>query len=152
MRTRRLAIFILGGLMAGCHGTRPSTLGVTAGTLRPCPDTPNCVSSEEGTPTDKRVDAFPAPGGAADVVRLSALLAAWPRTEVITSRPGYLHAEVTTLIMRFRDDVEFRFDSASSRIHVRSASRLGKSDLGVNRKRVDGLRARWMTTAGGGAQ
>ena len=133
--------------MLGCHGTRPADLGIKNGTLRPCPDSPNCVSSEAGTPEDMRSAPFEAPGGRADMTRLAALLAAWPRTAVISSQGDYIHAESTSLLMRFVDDIEFRFDSAASVIHVRSASRLGKSDLGVNRKRVDGLRERWQATA-----
>ena len=135
--------------MFGCSGTRPADLGINAGRLRPCPGTPNCVSSEAGTPQDKVVETFPAPGGASDMKRLEALLSAWPRTEVITAKADYLHAESTSRIMRFVDDVEFRYDSAAGVIHVRSASRLGKSDLGVNRKRVMGMRDRWFATFGG---
>ena len=107
------------------------------------------MSSEAGTPEDKQVQPFPAPGGASDMKRLEALLSAWPRTEVITAKPDYLYAESTSLIMRFVDDVEFRYDSAAGVIHVRSASRLGKSDLGVNRKRVEGMRTRWSATVSG---
>ncbi len=129
--------------MLGCSGARPKDLALRAGRLRPCPDTPNCVSSEAGTPADKQVAAFAAPGGKADMVRLRALLEAWPRTAIVTDSGSYLHAESKSLIMRFVDDVEFRFDSAASVIHVRSASRLGRSDLGVNRKRVEGLRKQW---------
>ncbi|MCC7053153.1 MAG: DUF1499 domain-containing protein [Gemmatimonadaceae bacterium] len=147
--TRRLAALLLGGVMFGCSGTRPADLGVQAGRLRPCPGTPNCVSSEAGTPAEQLVKSFPAPGGAADLERLATLVRAWPRTEVVTATPGYLHAESTSLLMRFKDDVEFRYDAASGEIHVRSASRLGKSDLGVNRKRVEGLRDQWFARFGG---
>ncbi len=129
--------------MLGCSGARPKDLALRAGRLRPCPDTPNCVSSEPGTPADKQVASFPAPGGKADMTRLRTILEAWPRTAVVSDSGTYLHAESTSLILRFVDDVEFRFDSAASVIHVRSASRLGRSDLGVNRKRVEGLRKKW---------
>lgn len=130
--------------MFGCHGKRPADLGLTSGALRPCPGAANCVSSEAGTPAEKQVAPFPAPGGAADMARLKSVVSAWPRTEVLSASHDYLHAECTSLLMRFVDDIEFRFDSAAKVIHVRSASRLGKSDLGVNRKRVEGLRAQWM--------
>ena len=130
--------------MFGCYGKRPANLGLTAGALRPCPNSSTCVSSEVGTPAEKRVAPFPAPGGAADLVRLKSVVSAWPRTEVLTASHDYLHAECTSLLMRFVDDIEFRFDSTAKVIHVRSASRLGESDLGVNRKRVEGLRAAWM--------
>lgn len=135
--------------MFGCSGTRPADLGLQNGRLRPCPSSPNCVSSEEGTATDKLVRPFPAPRGHADLARLSSTIVAWPRTEVISTSGDYLHAESTSLIWRFRDDVEFRFDSASGVIHVRSASRLGKGDLGANRKRVEGMRDLWTKAVGG---
>jgi len=129
--------------MFGCSGTRPADLGVRDGQLRPCPKSPNCVSSEAGTPPDKLVPPFPASDGLGEMNRLRVILAAWPRTAIITNADGYLHAEFTSRIMRFVDDVEFRYDAAAKVIHVRSASRLGESDLGVNRKRVDGLLAKW---------
>jgi len=135
--------------MFGCSGKRPAALGLTAGTLRPCPNTANCVSSESGTPADKLVQPFPAPGGRSDLARLAEVVRAWPRTEVITTSAEYLHAESTSLLLRFVDDVEFRYDSVAQVIHVRSASRLGESDLGVNRKRVDGMRDRWVASVGG---
>lgn len=127
--------------MSACSGARPRDLALRAGVLRPCPETPNCVSSEANTPPDKQVAPFPAPGGRADMARLATLLADWPRTKVVTDTGTYIHAEATSRIMRFVDDVEFRYDSAAGVIQVRSASRLGRSDMGVNRKRVDGLRA-----------
>lgn len=129
--------------MFGCSGTRPKDLGIRDGVLRPCPSSPNCVSSEAATPAEKRVTPFPAPNGPGDMDRLASLVASWPRTDVISRTEGYLHAESTSRLMRFVDDVEFRYDAAAGVIHVRSASRLGESDLGVNRKRVDGLLARW---------
>ncbi len=139
----RLRPFILAAFMLGCSGTRPADLGLQNGQLRPCPSSPNCVSSEAGTPAEKLVPPFPAPGGPAELSRLRGIVAAWPRTTVISQTDGYLHAESTSLIMRFVDDIEFRYDATASVIHVRSASRLGQSDLGVNGKRVEGLREKW---------
>jgi uncharacterized protein (DUF1499 family) len=129
--------------MFGCSGTRPGDLGLKEGRLRPCPSSPNCVSSEAGTPDGKLVAPLQAPGGRSEMARLEAVVAGWPRTAIITRSADYLHAESTSLLMRFVDDVEFRFDSTANVIHVRSASRLGESDLGVNRKRVEGIRAKW---------
>lgn len=146
---RHPAAALLALVTSGCTGTRPADLGIHAGHLRPCPGTPNCVSSEPGTPPDKLVKAFPAPGGRADMTRLADLVRGSTRAAVITVTPEYLHAEFTSLLLRFVDDVEFRFDSTSGEIHVRSASRLGKGDLGVNRKRVNGLLERWSAATGG---
>lgn len=77
------------------------------------------------------------------MTRLASVVAAWPRTAVITNSGDYLHAESTSQIWRFVDDVEFRYDSIAGAIQVRSASRLGKGDVGVNRKRVEGIRKVW---------
>jgi uncharacterized protein (DUF1499 family) len=129
--------------LAACHGTRPATLGVTQGVLRPCTRTTNCVASETGTPEGARVSSFPAPDGEASLARLRDLLASLPRTTLITSTPHYVHAECTSRVMRFIDDVELRYDSVARVIHVRSAARLGIDDLGVNRTRVETLRARY---------
>ncbi len=130
--------------MFGSAAARPTRLGLQAGRLRPCPATPNCVNSESGTPASQLVAPFAAPGGAGEMARLQQVLEAWPRTKVVTAGDGYLHAECTSLLLRFVDDVEFRFDSAAGVIHVRSASRIGRGDLGANRKRVEGLRNKWM--------
>lgn len=130
--------------MLGCSGTRPRDIGLVNGRLRPCPETPNCVSSEEGTPEQARVAPFPAPGGATDVARMSLVVIALPRTVVDSQPEGYLYAQSTSLIFRFVDDLELRYDSLARVIQVRSASRIGRSDLGANRRRVEQLRERWL--------
>lgn len=130
-------------LIVGCHGTRPATLGVRDGRLSPCPATPNCVSSQ--APDDgHRVDPLPFTGPAQDaMLRLKSIVRSFRRTAVITDTGSYLHAEFTSAVFRFVDDVEFLADDMAKVIHVRSASRLGQSDLGVNRKRVEEIRKRW---------
>ncbi|MEO1134470.1 MAG: DUF1499 domain-containing protein, partial [Cyanobacteria bacterium J06639_1] len=65
------------------------------------------------------------------------------QTKVVERGDRYLYAEFTSKLMGFVDDVEFYADEAASVIHVRSASRLGKSDLGVNRKRIEAIRAQY---------
>lgn len=122
-------------------GNRPTNLGVRAGKLAPCPQTPNCVCSQSldthkiepltysSTPTE----AF------ADLKRVIQNL---ERTEIISETDNYLYVEFTSAIMRFVDDVEFYLDDRAKVIHVRSASRLGQSDLGVNRKRVESIRTK----------
>ena len=120
-------------------GKRPKNLGVTGGQLAPCPNKPNCVSSQA---SDKahHVSPLSANGGAgAAMQKLKTIVQGIPRTTVIESRPDYLYAEFATQLMGFVDDVEFYHDGQS--IHVRSASRLGYSDMGVNRKRVETIRA-----------
>jgi uncharacterized protein (DUF1499 family) len=142
-RTRWIIWLALGGSMLGCTGRRPADLGIRDGRLRLCPGSPNCVTSETGATPTEAVRPLAAPAGPADLVRLAELVRAWPRASVISVTPEYIHAEFTSRIMRFVDDVEFRLDATAQVIHVRSASRLGRSDLGVNRKRVEALRQRW---------
>ena len=143
IRSSLLTVCLWGSGMFGCSGVRPRDLGRRAGILRPCPDTPSCVSSETGTRESQRVAPLAAPGGPSELSRLAALVAAWPRTVVATTTGTYLHAEFTSLVWRFADDVEFRYDASASVIHVRSASRIGRGDLGANRKRVEGIRTEW---------
>lgn len=120
-------------------GKRPRNLGVRDGRLAPCPDKPNCVSSQ-ARGRRHAVDPLPVHGTPeASMQRLHEIVSALPRSEVIEATPDYLYAECATRIMGFVDDLEFHCDGDV--IHVRSASRLGYSDLGVNRKRVERIRA-----------
>lgn len=75
--------------------------------------------------------------------RLRTILRALPRTTVVEEEGVYLHAECTSLVFRFVDDLEFWFDERDAIVHVRSASRVGYSDLGVNRRRVETIRSRF---------
>jgi len=111
--------------------------------MKPCPSTPNCVSS-----IDKDTQHFIAPlhyeGPAADAwQRLLEVLSTLKRTRVVTSKGDYIHAESVSAVMRFVDDLEFFIDTNENVIHVKSASRVGYSDLGVNRRRVEKIRNRF---------
>jgi uncharacterized protein (DUF1499 family) len=136
-----------GLIIASCSGTRPANLGVTNGLLAPCPSTPNCVSSQSRDPEHAVKALTYASSPAEAMAKLKRTVLAMPRTLIVTETPAYLHAEFTSAVLRFVDDVEFSLDEPTSSINVRSASRLGKSDLGVNRKRVEELRSKW-TAAG----
>lgn len=108
--------------------------------LEPCPQSPNCVSSQSWSP-DQRVEplAFAGdPGEALD--RLAELVEAEPGARVVERRGILLRAEYRSRIFGFTDDLSLLADEAGGVIHVRSASRIGWSDLGVNRRRVDALR------------
>jgi len=151
-RRRRLTIGIgLAGVLltAGCAGTtmglfsgqRPARLGVTDGRLQPVDTSKrNAVSSlAEGS---HRIDALATgPDPASRFEELARIVAAQPRTTVIERSPTYLYAEFRSRWFGFVDDVEFVLDADARLIHVRSASRLGYSDLGVNRDRIEHLRA-----------
>jgi uncharacterized protein (DUF1499 family) len=121
-------------------GKRPTHLGVTNGRLSPPPRKPNCVSSQ-ADPTDTQHYIAPigfAGDPATAMKKLRDVIEDQPGAEVIESRPDYLYAEFTSKLMGFVDDVEFYNDGKA--IQVRSASRLGYSDLGANRKRVEAIR------------
>jgi uncharacterized protein (DUF1499 family) len=126
-------------------GTRPTNLGIHDGKLAACPATPNCVNSQ--TPASDVEHAI-APiefGGKASATmeNLKLVLKNTPRTNIITeSSNNYLYAEFTSKLMGFVDDVEFYIDDSSKTIQVRSASRLGESDLGVNRQRIEEIRTK----------
>ena len=115
---------------------RPDNLGVREGRLAQCKRTPNCVSSQ-ANPSDLEHYIAPIHGGMAaarEAVR------SMPRTRIIEERHDYLYAEFRTPLLRYVDDVELYFDGTV--LQVRSCSRLGRRDFGVNRKRVEELRRR----------
>lgn len=111
-------------------------------TIKSCGSKPNCVSSTapEGSHFIEPLTA----GGdsAAALERVRTVMKALPRTKLVGEEAGYLHYEVTSRIMRYVDDVEFGVNQESGVIDVRSASRVGYSDMGVNRKRVEHIRSR----------
>lgn len=115
---------------------RPGNLGVRNGRLAPCKRTPNCVSSQ-ADPADREHYAAPL-AFAGTVGDLRRAIERLPRVTVILEQPDYLYAEFRTPLMRYVDDVEFL--KAGGVLHVRSASRLGRRDFGVNRKRVEQIR------------
>ncbi len=126
---------------------KPDNLGAHDGRLADCPGTPNCVSSQAADEAHRTEPLHF--DGDADVAwaRVREAVAAWPRTRVVTATDGYLHAECTSFLFRFVDDLECLLDRDAKVIHVRSASRAGRSDFGVNRRRVERLRQALTDTA-----
>lgn len=123
-------------------GTRPSYLGVTDGRLAKAKRTPNCVSSQ-ADPVD--VDHYIVPikfaGSAAEAMAaLRKIVDASERTLVVKHDRNYLYAEYKSKLLGFVDDVEFLASESGGVIHVRSASRLGRRDFGVNRQRIESIR------------
>jgi len=121
---------------------RPDNLGLREGHLAPCKRTPNCVSSQ-ADPADRGhyIEAISVAGPPeAAMAALQRVVAAAPGARIVRATPEYLYAEFRSRIMRFVDDVEFALDAARGVIHVRSASRVGVRDFGVNRARVEALR------------
>lgn len=128
------------GSLFSFSGKRPTELGVQAGELADCPSSPNCVSSQSHD-LSHLVDPIPYTGDpAVAIAQLQAVIEKLPRTEIMEATDTYLYAEFTSALMGFVDDVEFYVDAANGVIQVRSASRLGESDLGVNRKRIETIR------------
>lgn len=120
-----------------CAGTPPKS-GLIDGRLRPCPNSPNCLSSETSGP------AYIAP-----IPYTSTTALAWQNLKktiedtegaIVDSQPGYLRAVYTSQVLRFEDDLELRLDEAAKLIQMRSASRNGYWDMGVNRRRVEQFR------------
>lgn len=120
------------------EGKRPDNLGVNDGQLAACPSSPNCVSSQAPAADSEHAIA-PLPFVTIDKIR--EVVEGMERATVVEADENYLYAEFRSQLMGFVDDVEFYRDAANQTLHVRSASRLGQSDLGVNRKRVEAIRA-----------
>jgi uncharacterized protein (DUF1499 family) len=136
-------------LLVACGGgpaPAPSAADVrAAGALAPCPDSPNCVSSL-ADPSDAVHHTAPLPlrGDPATALdRLASLIEADERTEIVERDHRYLRATCTSRVFRFVDDVELLVDADAGVVHVRSASRLGYGDMGVNAARVEALRQAW---------
>lgn len=108
--------------------------------LGPCPATPNCVSSRADDDLH-RIDPLPLPAGD-PIDRIAEVVLSFPRTAIVERNDNYLHATFTSRVFRFVDDVEFLIDRNAGAVHVRSASRVGVGDMGVNRSRVEAIRKR----------
>ena len=139
-----MTILLLSAVVFGCSASRPAHPGMTDGKLQPCPDSPNCVSSQS---PDKQhfVEPIHYEGTEQQAKdRLMNVIQGMKRAKIVTDLDHYIHAEFTSAFFRFVDDVEFYFDDRAKTLHVRSASRIGHSDFGVNRKRIEELRSRFL--------
>jgi len=123
---------------------RPDNLGVKEGRLAAAKPTPNCVSSQaDAADAEHYIAPIPFKGAAAEALAaVRKAVEGMQGASIIRHEGAYLYAEYRTPIMRFVDDVEFVFDEKAGLLHVRSASRLGRRDFGVNRARVEAIRAR----------
>jgi uncharacterized protein (DUF1499 family) len=123
-------------------GSVPDNLGVTSQQLAPCPESPNCVSSQAPA-TDKEHYIAPLTydgDGQTTKAQIIKILSVVPRTEIVEQTEVYIRAKSTSRLMGFVDDLEFYFPPDQNIIEWRSASRLGESDLGVNRRRLEQIR------------
>lgn len=135
-------IVIIGVILVGLSiaSRKQPELGLLNGQLRPCPVTPNCVCSEQQV-EGAHVGALGYTTTADEAWRKIKQAIVETGGVVATDQNGYLHAIYETPLMRYVDDVELRLDANQQVIHIRSASRVGQSDLGTNRKRVVRIRA-----------
>jgi uncharacterized protein (DUF1499 family) len=142
MNKQVLIILLSFVFMTGCSGTIPK-LGVMSDQLTPCPSKPNCVSSQ-ATDKDHYIHPINFTGTPQDAQdKLLQILSALERTKVIVVQDNYIHVEFTSKIFKFVDDVEFYFPPTNTEqiiINVRSASRIGYSDLGANQQRIEQIR------------
>lgn len=122
------------------RGGTPNNLGLRANRLAPCPNTPNCVSTQADDPQHAiEPIRFTGPADSA-LKQLRRIVQRQPRTTIVSDHDRYIHAEARSRVFRFVDDLEFFVDESQQVIHFRFASRVGYSDLGVNRRRAEAIR------------
>ena len=152
MTPRRTGIFFLlmlcfsanswGNTMGLFAGSRPTDLGYHNGYLKPASSKPNSVNSQAAPGNYAAIAPIPVQGDAATFFAgLVKIVAAQKGARIIQQTPSYVYAEFTSPLMGYVDDVEFALDADRGLVHLRSASRLGYSDLGANRKRIEAIRA-----------
>ena len=141
-----LMAVLIAGFGAGCASRGSVSVSLEDGKLRPCPSSPNCVCSEDSS-EQAAIASFVVSGKPSEaILSLVEYLRGLSNVEIVKPGPEHVHAVFYTRIFRFADDVEFRPDDEAGVIHVRSASRVGHSDLGANRARIERLRAGWPGT------
>jgi len=128
-------------VLSACASLSGGPTGVVNGKLQPCPPGPHCVSSDESR-AEFKIDSLRIANDADATWReLKAHLTSLPRAEVVDEKPDYLHLTFTSRWFRFTDDVEFLLHAKLGEIAMRSSSRLGYYDFGVNRDRLESIRA-----------
>ena len=141
-------VMVAAGQLGLLRGKAPDNLGLREGRLKRPSFTPNSVSSQADLYADHPMRDYariaPLPAGAdsaAALARLRRVVEAMPGATVVDAKPDYLYAQFETRVLRFVDDVEFWYDPAAQVWQVRSASRVGRRDFGVNRQRLEAIRA-----------
>ena len=147
-----IVILLLAAQFGLLAGKQPNNIGVNNERLKPPSKTRNCVSSQAYLHTDHPQLTYasiePLPfknnNAAASMQALLAVLKSIPGVTIVDAKPDYIYAQSQTAVLKFVDDVEFWVNPAKNVIDVRSASRLGREDFGVNRKRIEDIRAKYM--------
>lgn len=140
MNKTLLIIPLAGVLMLGCAG---KDLGASGGKLAPCPSSPNCVSTQAEKDSQKMAPIAYSGEAKEALEKLSSVIGDMPRAKVLEKTDEYIHAVFSSRVFRFKDDVEFVISDEEKLIHFRSASRLGYSDFGVNRKRMEEIQKKF---------
>ena len=142
------ALVLTAGQLGLLAGSAPKRLGVSNGRLKPPSNTPNSVSSQAALYPDHLQLAYASMqpiamrgDGVASLQKIAAVLRSTPGVALVTEQPDYLYAQCQTPILKFTDDLEFWLDKPAGLIHFRSSSRLGRKDFGVNRARIEAIRA-----------
>jgi uncharacterized protein (DUF1499 family) len=146
-----IALLLVAGQIGLLRGKQPSHIGVNNERLKPPSKTRNSVSSQAYLHSDhiqmQYASIEPLPfknnNAAASMQALLAVLKSMPGMTIVDAKPDYIYAQSQTKWLKFVDDVEFWVNPAKSVIDVRSASRLGREDFGVNRKRIEEIRAKY---------
>jgi uncharacterized protein (DUF1499 family) len=141
------ALTLLAAQFGAFGGQLPVHMGPRDGRLKPPSKTPNSVSSQADMWVQHPMQDYAriAPlalkgDGPATIAQIKRIAEAMPGARVVDSRADYVYVQFSTRLMKFVDDAEFWFDPASGVVHVRSASRLGRKDFGVNRARIEAIR------------
>jgi len=144
MRHPVLALLMIALMtLTGCQKTVAETTGLEGGRLRPCPDRPNCVCTQD-TDERHRIEPIRFEGPREEArERLLAVIGQMDRATLVRAVADYIHVEFRSAVFRFVDDVEFLIDETARLIHFRSASRAGYYDFKVNRKRMEDIRRRF---------
>jgi uncharacterized protein (DUF1499 family) len=140
-------VLLIAGQLGLLRGKAPDDLGFKDGKLKRPSRTENSVTSQADLWPDHpmkqyaSIAPFKTTGdGSAELQKIEDALKALPRTVIVKREAGYLYAQCTTALLKFTDDIEFALDAPQGLIHVRSASRIGRKDFGVNRMRVEQIR------------
>jgi uncharacterized protein (DUF1499 family) len=142
----RILPFLMIAMMTltACQKTVAETIGLKDGRLRPCPDKPNCVCSQD--PAERhRIEPLPYTGTQDEARdKLLIVIRSMERSTLAQVDQDYIHAAFRSAVLSFVDDVEFLFDDGAKLVHLRSAARTGYYDFKVNRNRMEDIRKRFM--------
>ena len=138
-----LIILLFGSILSSCSDEKLPLVGIRESRLTPCPDSPNCISSQ-GSDSAYTVEPLTYDSEAEKIIAdLKVVVGSMKGATLVSESAAYLHVEFQSDVFRFIDDVEFMVDDMAKVVHVRSASRVGYYDFGINRKRLEKIRQAW---------